>query len=193
MQTDWLICETITAGAKPFGEKVMCLITEHAKLKKKVKELEETLAEYHEIIETGWDYPDVTLRLPKSRDIIPYGDIGKEPQDSGKYRLTVENLPDFWIANVADTLSEDPFYGQGHNIVLAKLPQSYAPYRYEDLAVGDSAVYQVGDRLISHQIIKVETDTLGRKYTFRGRNTATHDPYVVRNWHIKYLSVAVVF
>lgn len=159
----------------------------------KITELEQTLAEYHEIIETGWDYPDVTLRLPKSRDIIPKAAIKREAQGDGKYRLVISQLPDFWIADIADTLSEDPFFGYGHNLILANLPQPYAPYRYEDLAVGDSVVYEWGGKLISHQIVKIEIDEQGRKYTLRGRNTGIEDPYEIRDSMIKYLIVAVIF
>ena len=175
------------------GKRIKQLENKITQLERHNIELEETLAEYHEIIEAGWDYPDVTWKLPKSRDIIPRADIKKQLSEQGKYRLVIENLPDFLIADVADTLSEDPFFGVGHNLILQKLPQPYAPYRYEDLTVGDTAVYQVGTRLISHQIVKIEQDDLGRKYTFRGRNTGANDPYIVRDANIKYLINVVAF
>jgi len=173
----------------------VCLITEHAHLKKKVAELEteiaelqETLGEYHEIIETGWDYPEVTLRLPKSRDIVPKADITYSNKE-----LKVRNLPEVWIANVADTLSEDPFFGKGHNVILAKLPQAEEPYRYEDLAVGDMAIYQAEGKYIIHRIVDIKEDAQGRVYTFRGDNTSVHDPYLVRDEHIKYLMLGVIY
>ena len=169
------------------------LEAEQVKLKAHIAELEEAVAEYHTIIETGWDYPSVTIRLPKSRDIISRADIKREAQGEGRYRLTISNLPDFWIADIADTLSEDPFFGAGHNLILVNLPQPYAPYRYQDLAVGDSAVYELDTRLISHQIVKIETDAKGRLYTFRGRNTAGADPYEIRDEMVKYLIVTVSF
>ena len=154
-----------------------------------ITELQETLEEYHIIIETGWDYPDVTIDLPSPRDIVPKSDIR-----FSNGILSVINLPPhIWIADVTDTNSEDPFFDINHSPLLAPLPQPPAPYRYEDLRMGDVCVYQMGSQYIIHRIVKIEQDNEGRKYVFRGDNTVIEDPYTIRDKDIKYLMVGVIY
>jgi len=98
-----------------------------------------------------------------------------------------------FTSEIADTNSLDPLLDTGHTGILVKLPQTPAPYRYEDLKVGDLAVYQIATKLIIHRIIQTGTDADGRWYIFRGDNTAHQDPYVLRDKHIKYLVIGVIY
>ena len=181
----------------------MCLVTKYKHLIQKKEELEkqlkglevqnaqldEAIKEYQEILETGWEYPDITIELPSPRDIVPKSDIR-----FSNGILSVINLPPhIWIADVTDTNSEDPFFDINHSPLLAPLPQPPAPYRYEDLRMGDVCVYQMGSQYIIHRIVKIEQDNEGRKYVFRGDNTVIEDPYTIRDKDIKYLMVGVIY
>ena len=153
-------------------------------LEAKVVELEATLLEYHEIIETGWDYPLVTQELPSPRGLIPKATV---KYSKSERKLTIQNCPETILAVIADTNSMEPMIDDQHTPFLIPMPQPEAPFRYEDLRVGDIAIYQAGAKLIFHTIVKIITDFDGRLYTFRGNNTGREDPWLVRDNNIKYL------
>ena len=60
---------------------------------------------------------------------------------------------------------------------------------------GDIVVYYVPERPegILHRIVKVEQDELGRKYVLKGDNNYKKDPYVIRDGHIRWLLVGIIY
>lgn len=129
--------------------------------------------------------PKLTVDVSSPRDLIPQSDI---KYDSDTRRLTVDNLPpDIWLTTVADTNSMDPTIDVRHTTVLTN------HISYENLAVGDVVVYNVGGGDIIHRIIKMETDNQGRKYTAKGDNNSYADPYILRDTHIKWLLLAIFY
>lgn len=132
-------------------------------------------------------YPTTTEEIPSPRDIIKYADMSVT-----RDTLVIRGLPtDTIIADIADTNSLDPLIDIGHNCILVPF-QDYAPYRHADLEVGDLAVFQVGTKLTSHRIIEIREDN-GRLYRFRGDNTGSADPYLLRDQHLKYLIVGIIY
>jgi signal peptidase I len=81
----------------------------------------------------------------------------------------------------------DPTVDAGHTCILTS---SYKP---EELTVGDVVVYQAPDRQILHRIIKIEQDSQGRRYTFKGDNNYRKDPYTIRDEHIKWLLIGIIY
>ena len=129
--------------------------------------------------------PPYTRDVPSPRDIIPKSDIN---HDSLRCILTIKNIPPtIWLTDVADTNSMDPTIDMGHTAILTN------NIIYENLAVGDVVVYNVGSRDIIHRIIKIETDSKGRKYTLKGDNNPSPDACVVRDSHIEWLLLGVLY
>jgi len=124
-----------------------------------------------------------TLDLPSPRDLIPKSDI-----TYSKEKVEIKHLkPNIWLTDVADTKSMDPTVDAGHTCILTD------NFKHEDLAVGDVVVYSTGTKNIMHRIIKIEQDAQGRKYTLKGDNNYRKDPYVVRNEHIRWLLIGIIY
>jgi len=133
-------------------------------------------------------YPDDTRDRPSARDILKRDDIDvdKMCEALGLPRENVE------LADVKNSRSMDAMFDVEHNCILVKMGD-VAPYRCQDLEVGDVAVYQIGTKLTVHRIIKIGEDEHGRWYKFRGDNTSAPDPDVLRDQHIKYLLVGIIY
>jgi len=127
-----------------------------------------------------------TTDIPSPRDIVPRSDI--QYTEANK-QVTIKNIePDIWLTAVQDTNSMDPTVDAGHTCILTN------SYRPENLAVGDVIVYEyVTNRPILHRIIKIEQDSQGRKYTLKGDNNYRKDQYIVRDEHIKWLLIGIIY
>jgi len=134
-------------------------------------------------------YPDCTRERPSPRIRLTKDNISID--DDGTVIITGAPITPRNMT-IADTNSMDGVIDAGHKGFYVSMPNPVEPYRYEDLIVGDICVYWDGSMLIIHQIISIETDSLGRKYTFQGLNNAVPDPYLVRDEHIRYLYIGGV-
>lgn len=129
--------------------------------------------------------PRLTTDVPSPRDIIPKADIS---YDSLTCVLEIRHIPpSVWLTTVQDTNSMDPTVDVGHTCILTN------NIVCEDLAVGDVVVYEIGRHKIIHRIIKIEKDSKGRKYTLKGDNNTHADHYIVRDEHIKWLLLGILY
>ena len=123
--------------------------------------------------------------LPSPRDIIPQRNI-LYFQDTN--RVVISGIkPKVWLTTVQDTNSMDPAVDAGHTCILT------SDFRKGDLVDGDVVVYWNGKQDILHRIIKIEQDSEGRKYTLKGDNCYHADPYIVRDEHIKWLLLGIIY
>ena len=141
-----------------------------------------------------------TVDIPSPRDIIPNENvIHFENQNCITIRLHKPNLPinrepDVWLTTVADTNSMDAMVDYGHTCILIK-GQTRAEHRalVQSLRVGDVVVYTNGTDNILHRIIEITTDEQGRKYKLKGDNNWAPDPYIIRDAHILWLLIGVIY
>ena len=123
-----------------------------------------------------------TIERPSSRDIIPYSAIKvKGTKVTVDFGVAVE------IAEIADTNSMDPVFDIGHNAILLR------DFDRSELTEGDVVVYRLYGGNIIHRIIHIQEDEGGRNYQLKGDNNPEPDPYWIKDEHIKYLMVGVVY
>lgn len=92
------------------------------------------------------------------------------------------------LKNIADTNSMDPVFDTGHTLIARK--EDF----HDQLKPGDIVVYHAGyGRYVVHRIIEITTDEQGKSYKLEGDNNNMPDPYLVKDVHIKYLIVGVVY
>ena len=121
-----------------------------------------------------------TRDVLSSRDIISASDIS---YIDGK--IVIQGIkPDVWLTTVQDTNSMDPTVDAGHTCILIN------SFKHEDLSTGDVVVYTES---ILHRIIKIEHDKQGRRYTLKGDNNYKKDPYIVRDEHINWLLIGIIY
>lgn len=119
------------------------------------------------------------------RDIIKPENIS---QADGS--VTIDIGVPIYVSSVLDTNSMIPFVDWGHNTLLIK------DFNREDLSVGDVIVFQPTKRaseLIIHRIVETGIDNQGSYYRTKGDNTSRRDPYKLRNIHIKYLCIGILY
>lgn len=125
---------------------------------------------------------------PSPRDIIkPHQVLWNKDVGS----IVIRGIKGFvWITGVANTNSMDGLLDYGHTVLLIK------EFDKSQLAVGDIVVYQPTKRYanqIIHRIVKIGEDEQGRWYKTRGDNCATTDPYKLRNNHILFLCIGILY
>lgn len=126
-----------------------------------------------------------TLEIPSPRDLILQSDMH---YDNVQETLTINNLkPNIWLAEIADTNSMDPVLDYQHTCILTD------NFKCEDLVVGDVVVYQINNQAIIHRIIKIDMDDGKRRYTLKGDNNSIADGYIVRDEHLKWLLLGVIY
>ena len=102
--------------------------------------------------------------------------------------LTITGLKEIEVRGVADTGSMDGLVDYGHNVILTK------NFDRDKLAVGDIiAYYQINLNLTLHRIVEMGIDNNGKWYHTRGDNCIENDGYRLRNEHVKYLCIGVVY
>ncbi len=129
--------------------------------------------------------PSSTQDVPSPRDIIKQSDI---KYDSVACRLTIDNVPpSIWLTPVADTNSLDPVVDAGHTCILTN------NFRPDELIVGDIVVYNMGYGDIIHRIYKIGEDKEGRRFTLKGDNNPSADPYIVRDKNLRWLLLGIIY
>ena len=125
-----------------------------------------------------------TLERPSHRDIVKYNQISWTANT-----LTIKDIPSITVANIADTNSMDGLFDIGHNALLI------SAFDRGKLAVGDIIVYRPDDNVgqIIHRIIEIGEDDLGKFYRAKGDNNYNIDVYLIRNDHIRYLCVGIIY
>jgi len=101
--------------------------------------------------------------------------------------LTIKLKPNVKIFSIADTNSMDGLLDIGHNVIATD------EFDRSKLAVGDIVVYQVYLTKIVHRIVEIKEDKGGRIYRCRGDNNVDIDPYFLRDMHIIYLVLGVIY
>ena len=111
------------------------------------------------------------------RDLIDY---------NGKL-LTIKLEPNVKIFNIADTNSMDGLLDIGHNVIATD------NFDKAKLAVGDIVIYQVYLTKIVHRIVEIKEDKNGRIYRCRGDNNVNTDKWYLRDLHIKWLVIGILY
>ena len=101
--------------------------------------------------------------------------------------LTIKLKPIVKIFSIADTDSMDGLMDRGHNVIAT------AEFDRAKLAIGDIVIYQVYLTKIVHRIVEITEDQGIRRYRCRGDNNVNMDPYSLRDLHIIYLVLGVIY
>ena len=128
-----------------------------------------------------------TEDIPSPRDIIKKHQIS---WDYTKESITIHGVKGYvWITGVADTNSMDGVFDYGHTVLLIK------EFERNELAVGDIVVFRPTRyaQQIIHRIIKIGEDAQGRWYRTKGDNNYRKDPYILRDTHIKFLCIGIIY
>ena len=97
------------------------------------------------------------------------------------------NVKIFSIYDEEDTGSMDGLMDIGHNVIGTD------SFDKAKLGVGDVVVYQIYTTKIVHRIVEITEDKNGRIYRCRGDNNVDIDPYYLRDLHIRYLVLCVIY
>lgn len=108
--------------------------------------------------------------------------------DARSNLLTITQLPpNVKIFSIADTNSMDGLLDIGHNVIATD------DFNKSRLAEGDIVIYQVYTAKVVHRIVEIKEDQGGRIYRCRGDNNIDIDPYYLRDLHLKYLVLGVIY
>lgn len=130
------------------------------------------------------------LRSWGGRELASPNDWVKQDQinyNAETQLLTIKLKPQVKIFGVADRNSMDGLLDIGHNIIAT----SY--FDRTKLVVGDIVVYKIYTSLIVHRLIEIREDANGRIYRCRGDNNVSTDQYYLRDEHLKYLVVGIIY
>ena len=125
-----------------------------------------------------------TLERPSPRDIVKYDQISWTHDT-----LTIKDIPSITVANIADTNSMDGLMDAGHNALLL------SEFDRDELAVGDIIVFRPTEHnsnQIIHRITRIRNDGEWYCYT-KGDNNYSEDPYRIRQPHIRFLCVGIIY
>ena len=145
-----------------------------------------------------------THERPSPSDITPRGalmhleDTGMVHIDLSKISIPFTKTPRVWILPVAGTGSMDPVMDAGHNDILVagadEQEQGILHNWLSQQPPGNIVVYRIPEKIYAiHRITKVEWDTEGVKYTLKGDNNPSSDPYVVRSSNIEWVSIGTIY
>ena len=101
--------------------------------------------------------------------------------------LAIKLSPNVKIFSIADTNSMDGLLDIGHNVIATD------NFDKAKLSVGDIVIYQIYTTKIVHRIVEIKEDKNGRIYRCRGDNNIYIDPYYLRDLHIKYLVIGIIY
>jgi len=101
--------------------------------------------------------------------------------------LTIKLKPNVTIFSIADTNSMDGLLDFSHNLIATD------NFDHAKLAVGDIVIYQIYTTKIVHRIVEIKEDKKGRIYRCRGDNNVDMDKWYLRDEHIKWLVIAIVY
>ena len=156
-------------------------------------------------MDTSGSYDDTpvylpTVDVPSPSDIVPKKNILFNRVEQ-VVKISLKNLaipftkpPKVWVPDIPGSKSMDPVFDWEHNNILIQGADAENQSIMADfLKVGDIAVYRHPLLYAIHRIVKIEQDDEGRKFTFKGDNNYTNDPYAVRDEHIEWLSIGTIY
>jgi len=125
-----------------------------------------------------------TLERPAPRNIISRTQI-----DWTHESLTIHSIPSVTISGVADTNSMDGVIDIGHHAIQV------SDFSLSDLEVGDIITFRSTGHYggVIHRIIEIGKDEIGRWYRTKGDNNYRPDPGFIRDEHIMYLCIGVIY
>ncbi len=141
---------------------------------------------------------------PSPSDIVPRHAI-THIKDGGYIHIDLSLLaipftknPKVWTPMIPNTDSMDPVFDEGNNNIFVagvnKTEQSIMLNWLSLQPPGNIIVYRIPDKAyLNHRIVKVKFDEEGVKYTLKGDNNSGKDPYTVRNHHIEWVSIGVLY
>lgn len=125
---------------------------------------------------------------PSPRDIVKPHQIFWNPDEQS---VTIHSISGkVWITGVADTNSMDGLLDYGHTVILIQ------EFNRNELEVGDIVVFRPTtshSHSTIHRIVEIGEDEKGRWYRTRGDNCATKDPYKLRNCHLQWLCIGIIY
>jgi len=128
--------------------------------------------------------------------------------DISKLLVKMSKPPKVWIPPIPCTGSMLPNFSHEHNnILIAGSTKSDHAKIIDHLQVGDIAVYRIMANpsddpadfskphvlYAIHRIIRVDTDSVGKFYRFKGDNNSMRDPYKVYPHNILWVSIGTIF
>ena len=140
---------------------------------------------------SGRPYPNATRELPSQEGFIKgirfaFGEVSFDVPEGT------------WLSLVTDTNSMDGVVDIGDTCILAPAEPFYGKLRVGDIVVYDPYYVEINGlytptKYIMHRIIGMGIDGGGRYYYTRGDNTASADPYTLRDRNIRFLLGAVIY
>lgn len=134
---------------------------------------------------------------------IPFDSITYD-QTSGRLTIELSSLKELYGLSqnplyqpvvIPDKNSMDPVFDVQHNpfVIAGATPEDHSKL-IDALQPGDIAAYWNGEEYRIHRIVKIETDSQGKRFTFLGDNNAKIvDPWVVRPEHITFISLGTFY
>ena len=119
--------------------------------------------------------------------ISPNDWVGRDQITYNGEFVAIKIKPNVKIFSIADTNSMDGILDIGHNVIATD------NFDKSKLVVGDIVIYQIYTTKIVHRIVSIGEDENGRIYRCRGDNNVSIDPYYLRDLHIKYLVLGVIY
>lgn len=119
--------------------------------------------------------------------ISPNDWVKRDQIDYDDGLLTIKLKPNVKIFSLADTDSMDGLMDIGHNVIATDC------FDRAKLAVGDIVIYQIYFTKIVHRIVEITMDGDVRRYRCRGDNNVNIDPYSLRDLHIQYLVLGIIY
>ena len=122
---------------------------------------------------------------PSPAGVIPFSDLHL----SSDRNVMTLNKSGLVFGSLMDTNSMDPLFDANHTLIMTD------DFDRDALVVGDIISYHVGSgQYIVHRIDEIIVDDYGRLYHLLGDNNAgQRDSYRVRNEHITYLIVGIIY
>ena len=147
---------------------------------------------------SGQDRPSPQDWLPASA-ITYLEDTGKLVIDLTKLNVPLSLPPKVFYPGIVSR-SLDPVVDIKGNLVYIA-GRSLADHQrlIDALIVGDIVAYRFpadntkpATAYISHRIVQIGTDNLGKFFKFKGDNNSLNDPFTVREENLKWINIIVV-
>ncbi len=109
--------------------------------------------------------------------------------------IGLKQKPKVWIPMIPDTNSMDGVFDYGNNnILIAGADEADHKTLIDFISVGDVAVYQASNGgLIIHRIVKIDNDSSGKYFRFKGDNNIIEDSDKVRENQIQWVSIGTIY
>jgi len=137
-----------------------------------------------------------TIERPSPGDWLPE-DAVKEWADKlswPKLHVKLGVPPKVWVPMIPDTNSMDGVFDYGNNnILIAGATEADHKTLTGHLSVGDIAVYRTPNFYAIHRIVKIDADSDGKYFKFKGDNNASRDPDKVRESQIEWVSIGTIY